>query len=265
MDIIIQYTHKSITLNIGSYAPIVKIDKIYYLVVRDNNISIDKIILPTGIQLTPTVSCDWLPVSFFEIPKDLAKDYLTFDMLKDNTNCKLYIYDGEEKNEINNLDLSYEKIVDERNCPRFLLYKILQDSSYEKYMYLVDENNKLVAIQYGIEGENKYFIPVYLLKKALVNSLILSLRITKMPLKINNKKIVGGQIFVRALNAYINFDTYMLLEGELNKTVKITYKDEVVDLDYYNVEKINNNILSKEIKDNTMGKLNFMELVNKEY
>jgi hypothetical protein len=67
-----------------------------------NNISIDKIILPTGIQLTPTVSCDWLPVSFFEIPKDLAKDYLTFDMLKDNTNCKLYIYDGEEKNEINN-------------------------------------------------------------------------------------------------------------------------------------------------------------------
>jgi hypothetical protein len=262
MNINIEYRHKSITFNFDAFAPIIKLNKKYYLLVRDEFVKINKITLSSGTQLSPTVIPNWIPVSFFEIHVDEIKEAIVFDTFKDNTNSKLFMFDGETKNIIIDFELDYKKIIDKPNCPRYLLYKVKNTS--EKYSYIIDENDKLVAIEYGKDedGDNSYYIPIYLIKKAINNQKILSLRFTEKPTKINKLKIKNHKIFNRTLNNNINVDTYLLLEGELNKELKVEYKDKKVNLEYYEIESINDIILTKEIKDKSLGKIQLINLLN---
>jgi hypothetical protein len=267
MNINIEYRHKSITFNFNVFAPIIKINKKNYLLVRDEFVKINKITLPSGIQLTPSVIPNWIPVSFFEIPSDEIKETIIYDTFKDNTNCKLFTFDGEEKEIIMNLELEYKKILDKPNCPRYLLYKVEKsaDKSADKYSYIIDENNKLVAMEYGKDEKYSYYLPIYMIKKAINNQKILSLRFSEKPIKINKLKIKNHTIFHRTLNNYINVDTYLLLEGNLDKEINVDYKDKSMTHNYYEIELMDNIILTKEIKDKSLGKTQLINLLHEHF
>ena len=263
MEVNITYCHLAITLNFSTIAPIIKIGKKHYLIIKDNFVNISYITIPSGIQLSPSVIPNWIPVSLFEIPKsEINSEIQVFDTFKDNIDCKLYQYDGEYKREIVSLDIDYRKIAKVKYCPRFMLYKIPFIES-DNLINIIDENNKLVAIEYGKDKDNnfRYFLPVYLIKKAINNTKILSLRFEDTPLKINKKKIVNDQIFNRSLNIYINVDTFLLIEGSIEKEIRVDYKDKSLMVNFYEIENINDVYLTKEIKEKSVGKTKLMEMV----
>jgi hypothetical protein len=263
MQVNITFATEAITLNFDSFAPVLKLGKKHYLIVRDNNVEISHITLPSGTQLSPSVIPNWIPVSFFEIPKDeIENDVKVYDTFKDNIDCKLYQSDGEEKTEIVNLDLDYRKIAKIKYCPRFMLYKI-PFVEFEKNTFIVDESDKLVAIEYGKDKDNnfKYFLPVYLIRKAFSNPRILSLRFDDNPIKINKKKIKDDCIFHRQLNINVKVDTFLLMEGMIDKEMKVNYKDRSNMLSFYEIEQMEDVFLTKEIKENSLGKMHFAYLV----
>jgi hypothetical protein len=261
MEVNITYNQSAITLNFNTIAPIIKVAKKHYLIIRDNFVNISYITLPSGTQLSPSVTPNWIPVSFFEIPKSEINEVKVFDTFKDNIDCKLYQYDGEYKREITSLDIDYRKIAKVRYCPRYMLYKIPFMES-ENLTNIVDENNKLVAIEYGKDKDDnfRYFLPIYLIKKALVNTKILSLRFDNLPIKINKKKIKDDKISHRQLNIDINVDTFLLMEGMIEKEMRVDYKNNSTMVPFYEIEKIDDVYLTKEIKEKSLGKIRFMEL-----
>lgn len=259
MLITIEYSYNSININFTSNAPIIYFSNKYYLLVRDEFVKISKITLPSGTQLSPSVIPNWIPISFFEIPKNEIKEEIVYKKFKNKTNSKLYNFDGEEENEIVEFELEYKKIIDKPNCPRYLLYKtsIIND----KYNTIVDDKNKLVAIEYGKNEDNTYFLPIYLVIKALTNQKILSLHFINKPIKISNYKIKNHKIFNKTLNNYIYVDTNLLIEGKLNENVNVDYEDMKLSHYYYEIDSINDILLTKEIKANSLGKIQLIKLI----
>ena len=113
--------------------------------------------------------------------------------------------------------------------PENMYYKmsstsIINESISGKPIY---NNNKLVGLIAKVEGSYIYIIPtIYILKSIEKNDntniyIFDTLNINK----IGFHKIINNMIYYRKFNTIIPLDSYLLLEGDIDKTVSITSRN----------------------------------------
>jgi len=131
--------------------------------------------------------------------------------------------------------------------PRNIYIKAYSDNAIIKSMSglpVTNANNDIIGILCKTDNcNNIYILPIYYLIKTLTkinNDSIYDINIEEPIRKINNNLVKDDKIYHTSLKKYIYIDTYYLLEGDINKTIKIN--DTIIEFqDISNDLMISNN------------------------
>lgn len=140
--------------------------------------------------------------------------------------------------------------------PRNIYIKAYSDDIIIKSMSglpVLNSNNDIIGILCKTDSYNNiYILPIYYLIKTLTkinNDSIYDINIEEPIRKINNNLVKDDKIYHTSFKKYIYTDTYYLLEGDINKTIKIN--DNIIEFqDISNDLMISNNRSLEMISNN---------------
>ena len=175
-------------------------------------------------------------------------------------NTKLKI--GKYKKKIKNCMITYHKIIpDCLNSPRFYLYsfdvKISKLNNDFNEIIIKDKFEKLFGIYYYHEKIGDFyrfhFAPISLIIGIISgsNDKIISLPFERQKIiKIGKNNVNNGDIFNYNLKMNLPVDINLLIEGKINNSETVIYKDKCVKYQYYLLSEYDKFIFKKENKKN---------------